>query len=359
MAKGVEDTAFYRYLRLISANEVGGDPGRFSVSVADFHALNEAAARAWPARMLASSTHDTKRSEDVRARIALLSEMPARWRDEVLAWREMTVEDRAASIDANTEYLVYQTLVGAWPITTERLWPYVEKAAREQKVNTTWTDPDDRYEAALRAFVESIAQNRALAARVDDFVASITPAWQISALAQSLLKLTSPGAPDIYQGTEIWDLSLVDPDNRRPVDYALRRRLLEQAREATAEDAIAHLDSGLAKIWLISRVLRLRARRPEAFGVDASYRALAATGARAEQVVAFARGEDAIVVAPRLVSHLGWPSPDWSDTSLDLPARRWRDELSGSQFDGGMVALRDLLSDFPMAVLAGEEVDRQ
>jgi (1->4)-alpha-D-glucan 1-alpha-D-glucosylmutase len=350
MAKGVEDTAFYRYLRLVSANEVGGDPARFSGSAEDFHAANEAAQRQWPARMLASTTHDTKRSEDVRARIMLLSEMPEQWRAEVLAWREATAVHRAPVVDANTEYLIYQTLVGAWPVSAERLWAYAEKAAREQKVNTSWTDPDPAYEAALRAFVDGIVGDAAFTARVEGFVESLAPAWQISALAQTLLKLTSPGAPDIYQGTEIWDLSLVDPDNRRAVDYDLRRKILERARTASAGEALASLDDGTAKIWLISRVLGLRARRPELFAPDAGYRAVTAQGDRRAHVVAFERGGGTVVVAPRLVSHLGWPA-DWRDTTIELPAGTWHDELSDTDVGGGHVRLVDLLAAFPMTLL--------
>ena len=350
MAKGVEDTAFYRYLRVVSANEVGGDPGRFSVSVDEFHAANEAAQRHWPGRMLASTTHDTKRSEDVRARIALLSEMPERWRAEVLAWRDATAVHRAPVVDANTEYLIYQTLVGAWPISAERLWAYAEKAAREQKLHTSWTDPNEAYEAALRSFVEGIGGDEEFSARVGAFVDSLAPAWQVSALAQTLLRLTSVGAPDIYQGTEIWDLSLVDPDNRRAVDFDLRRTLLERARTASATEALASLDDGMAKIWLISRVLGLRARRPELFAPEAGYRTVAAQGERGANVVAFERGGAAIVLAPRLVTHLGWPA-DWRDTAIELPAGRWHDELADVDTDGGTAALAQLLAAFPMALL--------
>ena len=350
MAKGVEDTAFYRYLRLVSANEVGGDPGRFSVSVDEFHAANEAAERHWPGRMLASTTHDTKRSEDVRARIALLSEMPERWRAEVLAWRDAAAVHRAPVVDANTEYLIYQTLVGAWPISAERLWAYAEKAAREQKLHTSWTDPNEAYEAALRSFVEGIGGDEEFSARVGAFVDSLAPAWQVSALAQTLLRLTSVGAPDIYQGTEIWDLSLVDPDNRRAVDFDLRRTLLERARTASATEALASLDDGMAKIWLISRVLGLRARRPELFASEAGYRTVAAQGERGANVVAFERGGAAIVLAPRLVTHLGWPA-DWRDTAIELPAGRWHDELADVDTDGGTAALAQLLAAFPMALL--------
>jgi (1->4)-alpha-D-glucan 1-alpha-D-glucosylmutase len=352
MAKGVEDTAFYRYFRLVSANEVGGDPALWTTSVDEWHAANEAAARDWPRRMLASSTHDTKRSEDVRARIGLLSEMPDRWRDEVYAWREIASSHKPDLVDANTEYLAYQTILGAWPITADRLWAYIEKAVREQKLHTSWTDPDEKYETALRKFVEALVRDRELVARVEAFVASLAPAWHISSLAQTLLKLTAPGVPDIYQGTETWDLSLVDPDNRRPVDYVLRRRLLEQARAASAAEARADLGSGLAKIWLISRVLGLRARRPEMFDDGASYTALVATGARAAQVVAFRRGGDALIVAPRLVSHIGWPAADWGDTSIEVPDGSWRDELSETAFKGGTIGLTELLGSFPMAVLA-------
>jgi (1->4)-alpha-D-glucan 1-alpha-D-glucosylmutase len=322
--------------------------------VAEFHAANEGAARDWPARMLASSTHDTKRSEDVRARIALLSEMPDRWRVEVFAWRELSARHRTDLLDGNTEYLIYQTLVGTWPISVDRLWTYLEKAVREQKNFTTWTDPNEKYEAELRAFVESLVDDEELTARVGEFVESLAPAWQISALAQTLLKLTAVGVPDIYQGTELWDLSLVDPDNRRPVDYALRRKLLEHARTATAADALAGLDEGLAKMWLINRVLTARHAMPETFGIDAGYRGIAATGSRAEHVVAFSRGDEAIVVAPRLVSHLGWPHADWQDTALDLPSGGWRDVLSDVIVEGGSVQVADLLRAFPMALLISD-----
>jgi (1->4)-alpha-D-glucan 1-alpha-D-glucosylmutase len=350
MAKGVEDTAFYRYFRLASANEVGGDPAHFSMSVADFHESNETAARDWPARMLASSTHDTKRSEDVRARIALLSEMPDQWRAEVFAWRDMAAAQRGEKVDANTEYLLYQTLVGTWPISADRLWAYLEKAIREQKLHTSWTDPDEKYEAQLRSFAEALIDDASFSARVGQFVASLAPAWQISALAQTLLKLTAPGVPDIYQGTEAWDLSLVDPDNRRPVDYARRRTLLERSRTATAAEALTSMEDGLVKVWLIARVLAARARRPELFGPDAGYRAIPAYGARAQHVVAFARGDGAVVVAPRLVSHLGWPF-DWGDTTIETKWGPWSDELGAAEHIGGPVALADLLRDFPMALL--------
>ena len=356
MAKGVEDTAFYRYFRLSSANEVGGDPAVFSVSVEEFHRACAVAQQTWPARMLASSTHDTKRSEDVRARIALLSEIPGRWRDVVLGWRERNAPLRGTEVDPNTEYLIYQTLVGAWPITVERLTAYVEKAAREQKLHTSWTDPNAAYELALRRFVESLLTDAAFVADLAEFVGALAPAWQVSALAQTLLKLTAPGVPDIYQGTELWDLSLVDPDNRRAVDFELRRRLLERVRGCSGTEVLAGLDEGLPKIWLINRVLALRARRPELFGVGGSYAPVPVSGARGDHVVAFARGGEAVVVAPRLVARLGALEADWADTSVQLPHGTWRDELSERRHEGGSIALADLLRDFPMALLLPDVV---
>jgi (1->4)-alpha-D-glucan 1-alpha-D-glucosylmutase len=218
MAKGVEDTAFYRFNRLVALNEVGGDPSRFGESLTDFHAANQAAQRHWPTRMLSSSTHDTKRSEDVRIRIALLSEMPGRWAEEARAWQRLNAGKRRGGLpDGNTEYLLYQTLVGTWPISEQRLLEYMLKAVREAKTHTSWTDPNEEYEAALAAFVKRCLGDAELVSRLEAFVAELTPHWHVTSLAQTLLRLTSPGAPDIYQGAELWDLSLVDPDNRRPV----------------------------------------------------------------------------------------------------------------------------------------------
>ncbi len=349
MAKGVEDTAFYRYNRLLALNEVGGDPGRFGASSAEFHAAALEMQAAWPTTMLASSTHDSKRSDDVRVRIGLLSEMPDEWAREVWAWRELNeARHSAPTPDRNTEYLVYQTLVGVWPIGLDRLWPFLEKAVREAKVVTNWTDPNEEYEAALRTFVEACLADPSFIRRLDAFVARLAPAWQITSLAQTLLRLTSPGVPDIYQGSELWDLSLVDPDNRRPVDYKLRRQMLERARAADAEQALAGMAEGLPKLWLIQKALAMRARRPELFGPAGAYMPLTARGARADHVVAFARGGEAVIVVPRLVAKL---AGEWRDTQIDLPAGAWHDELSGEQLTGGAVPLERLLSRFPVALL--------
>ncbi|CAN5815400.1 malto-oligosyltrehalose synthase [soil metagenome] len=351
MAKGVEDTAFYRYNRLLALNEVGGDPGRFSAGTEAFHAQMVATQAAWPATMLASSTHDTKRAEDVRTRLALLSEMPSQWAAEARAWRKMNEAKWPAGtgeIDRNTEYLIYQTLVGTWPIKFDRLWPYLEKAVREAKTYTSWTDPSEPYENGLRAFVKACLADRTFTERVAAFVTDLTPDWHVSSLAQALLRLTCPGVPDIYQGTELWDLSLVDPDNRRPVDYELRRRLLDQARTATAEDVLADPAAGLPKLWLIRRALAVRNSRPELFGAAGNYRPIIARGKSAEHVVAFARGGEAVVVVPRLVRRLGGK---WADTTLELPRGAWRNELTGERHEGGSVRLSELLGRFPVCLL--------
>ena len=349
MAKGVEDTAFYRYNRLLALNEVGSDPGVFASSIDQFHAACAEAQLHWPRRMLASTTHDTKRSEDVRTRIALLAEMPERWAAEVRQWRQLNAAKRTGEWpDPNTEYLLYQTLVGAWPIDEQRLWRYLEKAVREQKVHTSWTDPNAEYEQALNDFARRCLGERPFVRRLEALIGALTPAWQVTSLALTLLRLTCPGVPDIYQGTELWDLSLVDPDNRRPVDFELRRELLERARNASATEALAGLNDGLAKLWLIRRTLQLRRRRPELFGPSGTYQPLHAKGMRADHVVAFARGGEAVVVVPRLVHGLGG---QWGRTSLELPAGEWQDEFSGRRQRGGRVQVARLLADFPLALL--------
>ncbi|MFP5287548.1 MAG: malto-oligosyltrehalose synthase, partial [Thermoanaerobaculia bacterium] len=338
MAKGVEDTAFYNYHRLVALNEVGGDPGRFGVSVEEVHrGLSES----WPRAMLATSTHDTKRSEDVRARLALLSEIPERWAEAVHRWLE-----RHPFLDANAAYLLYQTLVGAWPIETDRAVAYMEKAAREAKGRTSWTRIDPEYEDALRTFVEAVLADRDFVADLEAFVAPLVEPGRVNSLAQTLIKITAPGVPDIYQGTELWTLALVDPDNRRPVDYEERRRLLEELAGAPApapEEILARMDEGLPKLWVIRQALRLRER------VQGSYAPLLARGARAGHVFAFSRGGEVVTVVPRLVIGLGG---DWGDTSLELPPGRWRNELTGDHVDGGEVRLADLLRRFPVALLS-------
>ena len=304
MAKAVEDTAFYRYHRLVALNEVGGDPGHFGVSVDEFHRRRLAAEEAGAATMLATSTHDTKRSEDVRARVAALAGIPDAWEDAVWRWAHLNDRHRSeAGPDRNAEYLLYQTIAGAWPLTAERAVAYMEKAAKEAKVHTSWINPVAEYDGALASFTRAVLGDDAFVADVEAFLreTDLVLAGRRNSLVQTALKLTSPGCPDLYQGTDLWDLSLVDPDNRRPVDYARRAALLPTALTLTSDGLTAKLadpaDPGLPKLALIARLLRLRADRPELF---AGYEPLTVTGADADRTVAFARGEGRLgVVAPR------------------------------------------------------------
>jgi (1->4)-alpha-D-glucan 1-alpha-D-glucosylmutase len=357
MAKGVEDTAFYRYLRFVAVNEVGGAPHELGTSVGEFHAANQQRHRDRPNTMLTTSTHDTKRSEDVRARLAVLSELPDLWVRAVQEWSELAVRHRGDRGPApEHELLLLQTLLGAWPLDAERAVAYMLKAAREGKRHTDWIDGDPRYEADLEAAVRGLladADARALILRLLEVVG---PAGRLTSLSQTLLKLTSPGVPDVYQGTELWDLSLVDPDNRRPVDLGLRRRLLKELGPDAPHpvELLARMDEAVPKLWLTAAALRLRRELPEAFGPDASYLPLLAAGDRQDHVVAFGRGERVLTVAPRLVVGLGgaFVDWDWGDTRLPVPPGRWRCQLSGHVVDGGgEVALDDLLAAFPVALL--------
>jgi (1->4)-alpha-D-glucan 1-alpha-D-glucosylmutase len=352
-AKGVEDTAFYCFNRLVSLNEVGGDPGRFGIEVDEFHAAAASALERWPRGLLATSTHDSKRSEDVRARISLLSEIPARWESAVRRWSATNERyRRGGPPDRNDEYHFYQTLVGAWPIAPARAVAYMEKAAREAKTHTTWTHPDEAYEDALREFVEAVLADERFTADLEAFARPLVAAGRISSMAQTLLKLTAPGVPDLYQGSELWDLSLVDPDNRRPVDYEKRRKLLGQVKEATPEQVMARSDEGAPKLWLIYKTLALRRAAPQLFGRDAAYVPLRASSSRSRHVVAFLRGGRLLTVVPRLVLGLGG---NWGDTSLALPAGAWRNVLTGDRVAHGSVRLADLLRRFPIALLVRED----
>jgi (1->4)-alpha-D-glucan 1-alpha-D-glucosylmutase len=357
MAKGVEDTAFYTFNRLVALNEVGGDPSRFGGSVEEFHQAGDDTRELWPRTMLATSTHDTKRSEDVRARLSLLSEIPERWGEAVRRWAALNARHhRGEWPDRNAEYVFYQTLVGAWPIDPARMTAYMAKATREAKTHTSWTSPSEAYDAALRAFVENAMADLAFTVDVEAFVAPLVAAGRVNSLAQTLLKLTVPGVPDIYQGTELWDLSLVDPDNRRPVDYTLRRRLLAALERATLDEIMARSDEGLPKLWVIRQALRLRRLRPALFGPDGAYRPLTAIGGRSGHVVAFIRrdgGDGTITVVPRLVMRL---EDNWMNTTLELPPGHWRNELTGGVVQG-VTRIADLLARFPVALLARIQPD--
>jgi (1->4)-alpha-D-glucan 1-alpha-D-glucosylmutase len=365
MAKGVEDTAFYRYSRFTALNEVGGDPGESGVGLAEFHELM--AARTGTG-MTTLSTHDTKRSEDVRARLAVLSELPDEWAAAQHRW-----VDRVAMPDPAFAALLWQAAVGAWPIEPDRLHAYALKAAREASTHTGYADPDTGFEATVHAAVETLYTDPDLA----DLVATIEPDGWSNALGQKLVQLTMPGVPDVYQGTELWDFSLVDPDNRRPVDFAARRALLARLDGKVADrpppadtgaaadrsppdgagaaDGLPPVDAtGAAKLLVTSRALRLRRDRPELF---TGYTPIAVRGPAAAHAVAFDRG-GAISVATRLPVGLR-RAGGWAATTLVMPAGRWTDVLTGRLFVDQALPLAALLDRYPVELLiAGADHER-
>jgi (1->4)-alpha-D-glucan 1-alpha-D-glucosylmutase len=317
-AKGIEDTAYYRYLRLLALNEVGGDPARFGISIEEFHAGNEQRALRSPRGLLVTQTHDTKRGGDVRARLGVLSACPQEWGERVRHWRAVTEELRrdgegGRAPDHQEQYLIFQTLLGAWPIDARRLEAYLEKALRERKVTTSWVDQNHDWERRVQAYATALLSHRPFLADFEPFARRIAQEGRRSALAQQLLKLTAPGLPDVYQGDELEALNLVDPDNRRPVDWDQRRASL-RALTAGAEP-----DEQTMKQFLIWKALDLRARRPDPFaGV---YDPIASSGG----VCAYARGAEVLtVVGVR----------DFDGAELDLGPRlagRWRDVLTGEE----------------------------
>ena len=341
MAKGVEDTAFYRSLRLTALNEVGGDPGRFGLPVAAFHEANAVRQRDWPLSMTTLSTHDTKRSEDVRARLVLLAQCPARWADAVTSWAALAGPHRGpAGPDAATEQLVWQTLVGAWPLSADRAVAYVEKATREAKDRTSWTDPSPAFDQAVADFVRGVLADTRITDPLAAFVAGLSSAWHATALAQKAVQLTVPGVADTYQGSELWDLSLVDPDNRRPVDFALRRSLLATTHGPPVVD-----ETGAAKLHVVATLLRLRRDRPELFLTESSYAGLDA----GDRAVAYSRGGVLVTVAPTRALTVG--RGGWGEDAVVLPDGEWTDVLGGGTYAGGSTRLAELLSAFPVAVL--------
>jgi (1->4)-alpha-D-glucan 1-alpha-D-glucosylmutase len=349
MAKGVEDTAFYCYNRMIGLNEVGGSPGRNGVTVAEFHDYCAQLENSHPYTMNTLATHDTKRGDDVRARLAVLTEIPDGWKATVNRWAESNARLRVGNYpDRNTEYFLYQTIVGAWPIAGDRLTAYMEKAAREAKQLTSWTQQNKEFEDALKGFIEAILGSEEFVADVDRFVAQVKAPGRINGLAQTLLKLTAPGVPDTYQGGELWDLRLVDPDNRAPVDYSARREKLAWLKTGrSAEEIMSRMECGLPKMWVTHRVLELRQSRPEWFGESAAYGPVAASGMRAEHVIAYLRGENVLTCVPR------WNAlraGEWDGISIEVPGGRWKNELTGDEFEGGRVQIEEMLRRFPVAL---------
>ncbi|WP_368961738.1 malto-oligosyltrehalose synthase [Parafrankia sp. FMc2] len=367
MAKGIEDTAFYRYVPMVALNEVGGAPGDYPAyptghprsAVNEFHEANITTQRAWPLTMTTLSTHDTKRSEDVRARLAVLSEDPRGWADilrRLTRFGERHADPEAGWPDPVTMYLLAQTLVGAWPISAERVSQYMVKAVREAKLFTTWADTDPAYEAALTNYIESALEDEEFVGALDTYVATLVELGRQNSLAQKLLQLTMPGVPDVYQGQELWDHSLVDPDNRRPVNFGERAKMLTELGVEPGSELAAPRrppvldDSGAAKLLVVARSLRVRRDHPEWFGEQGTYRPLWASGSAAEHVVAFCRTESVVTVVPRLVLGLR-RGGGWRDTTVTLPEGRWADVLTGRRHDGGTAYVLRLLRDFPVSLL--------
>jgi (1->4)-alpha-D-glucan 1-alpha-D-glucosylmutase len=346
MAKGVEDTAFYRYNRFVALNEVGGDPERFGVSPAEFHDRCAGRVASWPTTMTTLSTHDTKRSEDVRARLAVLAEIPREWAPRLREWAAAHPLP-----DPSLDLLAWQSLVGAWPISTNRMAAYLGKAAKEAKLVTSHVDANAEVDAAIAAWPEGVLADAATAAAVEEFVARIDGPGRSNSLGQKLLQIAGPGVPDVYQGTELYEYSLVDPDNRRPVDWALRRELLERLDGGWLPDSSdADVDpDGAVKLLVTSRALRLRRERPDLF---AGYRAVAAEGPAAEHAVAFSRSPSLVAVATRLPVGLA-ERGGWGDTVLPLPdgTAGWTDVLTGAPVDSAAPRLERLLARYPVALL--------
>lgn len=376
-AKGLEDTAFYRYNRLISLNEVGGQPQRFGLSVSGFHARNQKRQKTWPHTMTATATHDHKRGEDARARINILSEIPDDWRKIIRRWAllnrsKRSLVDGEYAPDRNDEYLFYQTLVGMWPSATDRsmenvkarLVHYMRKAGKEAKVHTSWINPNNAYDEAVEKFIGKALKPSRSNRFLDSFIVfheRVSRMGAINSLAQVLIKITSPGIPDTYQGCELWDWSLVDPDNRQPVDFDHRKRLLQDlkpllsfpsqldagSRRRDLLEMLDHWESGKIKMFVTACCLRLRKNHPDLF-LEGDYLPLTVTGERADHVVAFARqhnGKISITAAPRLVANLmepelQWPvNSPWEGTHIVLPPG-----LSGKE------TLHDLFTQQPISV---------
>jgi (1->4)-alpha-D-glucan 1-alpha-D-glucosylmutase len=395
-AKGIEDTVFYVFNRLGSLNEVGGDPNRFGVAPKAFHDYNAERQRRWPHALAPLSTHDTKRSEDVRARLNVLSELPDDWRERLTRWEYMNephreqVEDQAVP-GPNEEFMFYQALIGAWPLEPDapgkherlvsRIQAYMEKALHEAKAHTSWIYPNEEYDAAVRKFIDRVldpALNGPFLESFRAFQQRISHYGLFNSLSQTLLKITCPGVPDTYQGTETWDFSLVDPDNRQPVDYERRRTMLgdlDRAASSAGEDLrelsrglVGTIEDGRIKLYVTSRALRCRRDCPGLFSAG-GYLPLTATGEKADHVFAFARRDGsrwALVAVPRMLTRLV-PDADrsplgagvWGETSLSLESvptdLAWRNVFTGATVGGTDVKVADLLADFPVALLVADQ----
>ncbi|NUN24286.1 MAG: malto-oligosyltrehalose synthase [Candidatus Jettenia caeni] len=397
MAKGLEDTALYVYNRLVSLNEVGGSPDRFGTPLETFHGQNIETSKLWPNALIATSTHDSKRSEDVRGRINVLSEIPDEWRECLMRWRrlnkkKMVISEIQMAPDSNEEYLLYQTLLGAWPVehmnTSEygifmkRIKDYTLKALREAKVNTSWKSPNVTYENAVMDFVEAILKDVRGNLFLKDFQLfqkRISHYGMYNSLSQTLLKMTSPGIPDFYNGTEIWDFSLVDPDNRRPVDYRVRMKILEELKKQESEISLEKLareltvkrENGKIKLYVIYKALNYRKEQRELFE-RGEYIPLTVTGGKSYNICAFARrfeSKNIITIAPRFftklipqVEMLPLGNEVWKDTCIVIPfaetGTKYRNIFTGEivaakEQQGTVLPLSEVFTNFPVALMEG------
>ncbi|MBD2091627.1 malto-oligosyltrehalose synthase [Microcoleus sp. FACHB-1515] len=380
MAKGVEDTLLYVYNRLISLNEVGGNPGHFGITVDQFHTYNQDRLQRWPEAMSATATHDTKRGEDVRSRLNVLSELPEEWREKINTWSEMNQSKKvkgkkgATIPDRNDEYFFYQTLIGSFPFADseipefeQRIKDYLTKAIREAKVHTAWLRPDSEYEEGCVAFINAVLADREFLEAFKPFQRKIAEYGVFNSLSQVLLKNVSPGVPDLYQGAELWDLSMVDPDNRRPVDYEQRMQMLEIIKSADdsialAQQLLAEKETATVKLFLTYKLLQARKIHTDLF-LHGSYEPLTIAGQHSSNVIAFARhyeGKTAIAIAPRFFTQLvqpgGLPLGEvWGDTVLKLPSKmptQWQDAVTHQAVnEGEVLSLSSVLAAFPVALL--------
>jgi (1->4)-alpha-D-glucan 1-alpha-D-glucosylmutase len=306
-----------------------------------------------PLTMTTLSTHDTKRGDDVRARLAALTEIGGRWKSALHRWSRMNAAFKSGNYpDRNTEYFLYQTLIGAWPISQDRLVAYMDKATREAKQQTSWTQQNKEFEEALHTFIERMYGSSSFVEELEDMVERVAEGGYINSLAQTLMKYTAPGVPDTYQGSELWDFRLVDPDNRTPVDYESRVSMLKELNAGMGpEEILKRVESGLPKLWTVHTALALRTRHREWFGAEAEYTPLTAVASKSEHMVGFLRGTRVATIVPRWPVKLGG---SWGGTMVDLPPGQWRNLLTGETMDGGRVRVQTLLQKFPVALLEKE-----